>query len=342
MKKNKFFIIILLSAILFSGTSFGMQYQQSLPGQQMGGESAIDFMKDMLVVANKIVDVTAKVILTGVAVGIGAYVLLQTGRKTADIFRSKVGPYLPTSLSYFKQIESELPLIKPEKERNGLMYSVDDCFADIAKIITMYNNEGSIYTGKLIKKYHRDIDVKKQLLAALVQKYESFLPKNINKDDWIRYLKDNNIHGEQFQQLSKKYKNDQGLEEAGELIFAENATSVDWERYIHRGNLTKKERQALWQRHEGNQALLKVLDELEAWDKQKAEELILWKNGTKDDWIGYFRNYYSNRTPSTLRSLFLNDKIKNQALLEALDELEVLYKIESQRRLQLLRQKKLQ
>ncbi|HLJ31701.1 MAG TPA: hypothetical protein VKU36_04645 [Candidatus Babeliales bacterium] len=270
MKKNKTLMGILLAAALFSGSAFNMQKKLDSTTQQKANISSIDSVKNKIMGTIKI---SQDILLTGKIITLGLFSVLahelymlprHLGFYYAiDTLRLKAGSYLPTYMSYIKQIESELKLIKTEKDQKHLSYTAEDCFSDIVKIVNMYAQVGPITYGKIFRGYYRDREIKKRILEALVQKYELFLPENITKQDWIRYLKNNNFDAWQFKQLSKKYKDNQELQEAYESILSENITKEDWIKYIQDNNLTDETRQELWKIvRKGDKVLQEALNEL--------------------------------------------------------------------------------
>jgi hypothetical protein len=212
MNKNKFFTKIVFSALLFSMESFGLQSQQSIPGG-----FPTDFIKDMSFVADKIANVTQKVLLVGAATSVSAIILLNIGTFLAQAARLKLGPYLPLYFSSFKQMEAELHLTRPEKRQNGLIYTTDDCFDDIVKIINRYDQVGPVYTGKPFPKYHRDREIQLLLLNEILKKYELFLPENITKQDWLNYSRQHDLNLNWFRQLTNRYENNQALKDATDI-----------------------------------------------------------------------------------------------------------------------------
>ena len=200
---------MIFGACLFSIESFGLQSQQSTPGG-----FPTDFIKDMSFVADKIANVTQKVLLVGAATSVSAIILLNIGTFLAQAARLKLGPYLPLYFSSFKQMEAELRLTMPGKRQNGLIYTTDDCFDDIVKIINRYEQVGPVYTGKPFPKYHRDREIQLLLLNEILKQYELFLPENITQQNWLNYSRQHNLKLRWFQQLTKRYKNNQALEDA--------------------------------------------------------------------------------------------------------------------------------
>ena len=200
---------MIFGAFLVSMESFGLQSQQSMPEG-----FPTDFIKDMSFVADKVANVAQKVLLVGATTSVSAIILLNIGTFLTQVVRLKLGPYLPLYFSSFKQMEAELHLTRLEKRQKGLIYTTDDCFDDIVKIINRYDQVGPVYTGKPFPKYHRDREIQLLLLNEILQQYELLLPENITKQSWLDYSRQYNLNLRWFQQLTKKYKNNQALEDA--------------------------------------------------------------------------------------------------------------------------------
>jgi len=190
--------------VLFFGARLGAQPQQDM-SDIVSSES---ILQNVIKAADTLI-LGSAIFLWGISESpriLGFYAGLDT-------LRSKLGPYLPLDLSYFKQIELSLGLMKTDKERSAKVYSIDDCVADIAKIVNAYKEVGSVTFGRFNLSFDRNKEIKKNILEALVQKYELCLPENLNKENWVK-LGDKGLDLLQFRDLSKRYKGSLELDNA--------------------------------------------------------------------------------------------------------------------------------
>jgi len=209
MKKNKFFVLILLGSVLFSDMSFSMEPEQNLSNK------ALDLIKSSFSTASRVIGRATLITAIGVAATFallyGVVAAERLSRPAGNVFHVKFGPYLSTYFSYFKQIESGLNLIKAEKEQQGEVYSTEDCFADVAKIFESYNKT---HVGSGWKSYNREGDIRKNVLYALLHKYELCLPENITKQEWIDFSQNNEVNLSNFKEASLRYKSNETLNDA--------------------------------------------------------------------------------------------------------------------------------